>query len=78
MPGGVCVPRGHAWHARPPQWPDTMRYGRSMSEQYASYWNAFLLNLVTKFFAEKYSNLGCARFAEFFYNFHLNTKQLRV
>ena len=46
---GACVPRGHAC---PPQRPDTMRYGRSMSGQYASYWNAFLLNLVTKFFAE--------------------------
>ena len=44
---GACVPR-----TPPPERPDTMRYGRSMGGQYASYWNAFLLNLVTKFFAE--------------------------
>ena len=42
---GACVvgdmhAGGHACHASPK--PDTMRYGRSMSGRYASYWNAFL------------------------------------
>ena len=39
---GVCMAGGHAWHAHIP---NTTRYGRSMRGRYASYWNAFLLNL---------------------------------
>ena len=41
--GGMRGPGGmHGPHTPPPR-PDTMRYGRSMSGRYASYWNAFLL-----------------------------------
>ena len=40
---GLCVAGGHACHAHHhPPGPSTMRYGRSMHGQYASYWNAFL------------------------------------
>ena len=42
MHRGVCVAGGvHA----PPHPPDTTRYGQSMHGRYASYWNAFLLNI---------------------------------
>ena len=58
---GAC--RGHAWqgvcmpggvHARGTGMPctlppNTMRYGQSMHRRYASYWNAFLLNLYCLF-----------------------------
>ena len=41
MSGGHAWPGGvHVMHA---PGPDTTRYGQSMSGQYASYWNAFLL-----------------------------------
>ena len=45
FPGGVhasrgCVSGGHACNT--PPWPDTTRYGRSMSGRYTSYRNAFL------------------------------------
>ena len=49
---GVCMAGGHVWlggmhagghaHAMHAPQPDIMRYGRSMSGWYASYWNAFL------------------------------------
>ena len=51
MAGGhVCLGacgQGGACHAQPPQ-PDTMRYGWSMSERYASYWNAFLFHIISQ------------------------------
>ena len=39
---GVCAWGKGACMACMPPWPDTTRYGRSMSGRYASYWNAFL------------------------------------
>ena len=49
MPGECACAGGRAWSGgcawlgpRTPPWPDTTRYGRSMSGWYASYWNAFL------------------------------------
>ena len=39
LPGGVCPGGMRVTH---PPWPDTTRYGRSMSGRYASYRNAFL------------------------------------
>ena len=39
FPGGVCLGGMRVTH---PPWPDTTRYGRSMSGRYASYRNAFL------------------------------------
>ena len=43
---GACMAGRHVWWGRGmphmPPWPDTMRYSRSMSGQYASYWNVFL------------------------------------
>ena len=45
MTGGGCMARGLcAIHA---PWPDTMRYGQSMNGRYASYWNAFLLLMIS-------------------------------
>ena len=41
--GGMCNRVGmHAMHA-----PHTTRYSRSMRRQYASYWNVFLLTVIT-------------------------------
>ena len=45
----LCVVRGHAWHACPP---DTMRYGRSMHGQYTSYWNALLFMFISSTVSE--------------------------
>ena len=48
---GACMAGGmHGWGAcmcvmHTPQ-PDTMQYSRSMSGQYASYWNAFLFQII--------------------------------
>ena len=50
--GGVHVWGMHAWGACVActlSWPDTTRYGRSMSRQYASYWNAFLFFVAITF-----------------------------
>ena len=38
---GACMPRSA------PLRPDTTRYGRSMSGRYASYWNAFLFDIIS-------------------------------
>ena len=40
-----CMPRGPACHAQPHQ-PDTTRFGRSISERCATYWNVFLLSFI--------------------------------
>ena len=45
---GACVAGGRACHARPP--PPARYYGygiRSMSGRYASYWNAFLSQMIS-------------------------------
>ena len=38
----VGLIHGGGMHGMHPPEPDTRRYGRSMSERYASYWNALL------------------------------------